>query len=46
MCSTQFARRARRAAIVVAAGGWLLAGTCDAVLQTIGLAFSIVDVWV
>lgn len=46
MCTTQFVRRTRRAAIVVAAGGWLLAGTCDAVLKTIGLALSIVDVWV
>lgn len=41
-------RRLRYTALAATAGGLLLQSGCsvaDAVLQTIGLAFSIVDVW-
>lgn len=46
MQATGFARRIKRVALILASAGVLGAGTCDAVLQTIGLALGIVDVWV
>lgn len=36
----------RWAALIALSSGMLFASTCEAVLNTIGLAFSIVDVWV
>ena len=39
-------RKSRWAALVALSSGTLLAGTCDAVMETISFAFNIVDVWV
>lgn len=40
------ARKSRWALLGVMSGGTLLAGTCDAISETIRFAFEIVDVWV
>lgn len=39
-------RKHKWIALATLAGGTLAASSCDAVWQTLGLAFSIVDVWV
>jgi hypothetical protein len=36
----------RIAALIALSSGTLLASTCDAVMETISLAFNIADVWV
>jgi hypothetical protein len=41
----QISRR-RWAGLVALSSGALVTGTCDAIVQTIGFAFNIVDIWV
>lgn len=39
-------RKRRIAALILASSGTLFASTCDAVLETIGYAWQITDIWV